>query len=64
MTHPSRVRHENRTRAKIAFYLSTSKTRRAPAGADDETKHLTVSGGNAKIVAIAGAVSGRVRDNE
>jgi len=55
-------RHENRTRALIAFYLTATTGRPVRVIEDAEGSQLSV-GASSKIVSLAGAIAGRVRDN-
>ena len=52
-------RHINRTRPLIAFYLS----KQPPGKLKGEEMELTVSG-HSKIIAVAGAISGKIREQK
>lgn len=62
LTFQPAFRHENRTRPLIAFYLALSQGRAVRNFEDGEGQQLSV-GSQSKIVALAGAVAGRVREH-
>lgn len=62
LTFQPAFRHENRTRPLIAFYLSITQGRAVRVIEDGEGQQLSV-GSQSKIVALAGAVAGRVREH-
>ncbi|GAX73430.1 hypothetical protein CEUSTIGMA_g882.t1 [Chlamydomonas eustigma] len=63
LTFQPAFRDENRTRPRIAFYLSTSRYRQDDLHEDEsDSTQLTVAG-QSKIKPVAGAIAGRIREN-